>query len=257
METKLGLPSLGAVPLLPAKTTPTQAIMNLRSPFAEAMHSIRSAIEFARTSGAPKTLLVTSSYPREGKSTVAGALAEIFARAGKTVLLIDGDLRDPSVHKLHNLPNRVGFSSILNGSATLAEVTQKAGHERLSFVASGPRPPSPAELLSSAQFHRLLTDASSLYDLVIIDGPPIMGFADAPIMAQATEGVLFIVAATGIRRPMALVAIARLRAANAQICGGILQKFDLTRMSYGGYGYEYAYSYEYGAQHAKEDPAAT
>jgi capsular exopolysaccharide synthesis family protein len=251
VESKLGLALLGSVPKLPAGQTPATALEDPRSGFSEAYHSVRSALQFARPEGTPRSLLVTSSQPAEGKSTTALALARAFARTGQRVLLIDGDARDPSLHKLLNLGNRVGLSSILNGTAALSAAVQPTDQPTLGFMGSGPRPPSPADLLSSPNLVRLLDHANGSFDLVIIDGPPVMGLADATIIGAAAEAVLFVTAAKGVRKAVAMGAIRRVQSAGGDVIGGVLTKFDARHASQGGYGYDYAYSYEYGA----EEPA--
>lgn len=253
IETKLGLPLLGSVPLLPTAAALAEAERDPRSGFSEAYHSVRSALQFARVDGAPRTLLITSSQPKEGKSTSALAIARAFARMGKSVLLIDGDLRNPSLHKMLGAANRTGFSSVLAG-ADLAGAVQRTDQEHLTLLSSGPRPPSPADLLSSPALGAFLDRVGESVDLVVIDGPPVMGLADATILGNAVEGVLFISGAGVVRRGAALTALERLRAAGADVVGGVLERFDSRKANLGGYGYEYAYSYDYGAADDRAAP---
>jgi capsular exopolysaccharide synthesis family protein len=245
VENKLGLPLLGSIPLLPDAAAMALAARDPRSGFSEAYHSVRSALQFARVGGTPRTLLVTSAQPGEGKSTSALAIARAFARMGKSVLLIDGDLRNPSLHRMLGANNRSGFSSVLAG-ASLSEAVQPTDQMHLSLLSSGPRPPSPADLLSSPALRDFLDRMSETIDLVVIDGPPVMGLADATILGNAVEGVLFISGAGVVRRGAALRAIERLKASGADIVGGVLSRFDSKKANLGGYGYEYAYSYDYG-----------
>ncbi len=253
IETKLGLPLLGSIPLLPSAAALAEAERDPRSGFTEAYHSVRSALQFARVGGTPKTLLVTSSQPGEGKSTSSVAIARAFARMGKSVLLVDGDLRNPSLHKMLGAANRVGFSSVLAG-ADVASAVQRTDQEHMTLLASGPRPPSPADLLSSPALGVFLDQMSKSVDLVVIDGPPVMGLADATVLGNAVEGVIFISGAGVVRRGAALTALDRLRAAGADVVGGVLGRFDSRKANLGGYGYEYAYSYDYGA--AEDRPAS-
>lgn len=254
IENKLGLPLLGSIPLLPTAAALAQAERDPRSGFSEAYHSVRSALQFARAGGAPRTLLVTSAQPGEGKSTSALAIARAFARMGKTVLLIDGDLRNPSMHRMLGATNRIGFSSVLTGTS-LAEAVQPTDQTHLSLLSSGPRPSSPADLLSSPALHNFLDRVSQSVDLVVIDGPPVMGLADATILGNAVEAVLFISGAGVVRRGAALRAIDRLKSSGADIVGGVLSRFDSKKANLGGYGYEYAYSYDYGALDEDAAPA--
>ncbi|RYE07444.1 MAG: polysaccharide biosynthesis tyrosine autokinase [Hyphomicrobiales bacterium] len=245
VEAKLEQPVLGAVPVLDKNVTPRQALLDVRSAFAEAYYSLRSALQFATTNGVPAVLLITSARPGEGKSTTALAIAENFARIGKRVLLMDLDLRNPSMHRLMNVNNEHGMSSILSGAAQLANVVHDApGVSGLRFVPTGPLPPNPAELLSGSRIQEFLASARKEYDLVVIDGPPVLGFADAPVLAATVEGTVFVIEARSTRRGQARGALKRLNMGNARITGVVLTKFRADKSSYGGY--DYAYDYHYG-----------
>lgn len=157
------------------------------------------------------------------------------------------------MHKILGAANRVGFSSVLAG-ADVASAVQRTDQEHMTLLASGPRPPSPADLLSSPALGVFLDQMSKSVDLVVIDGPPVMGLADATVLGNAVEGVIFISGAGVVRRGAALTALDRLRAAGADVVGGVLGRFDSRKANLGGYGYEYAYSYDYGA--AEDRPAS-
>lgn len=246
VEAKLGVPVLGAIPLLAKGEMPAVAIANLRSAFSEAYYSLRSALQFSTPDGAPGSILVTSSRPAEGKSTTSFALAQNFARSGKRVLLIDGDLRNPSMHRLVGVDNDKGMSNLLSGSTNLDAVVHKTGVENLSFVSCGPLPPNPAELWGGDRIRTFLDEALTRFDHVIIDGPPILGFADAPILAATVGGTLFVLESKGTRRGQARGAMRRLKMGSARLLGVVLTKFDSRATSYGGY--DYSYDYNYGAQ---------
>ncbi|WP_417231452.1 GumC family protein [Brevundimonas sp.] len=246
VEAKLGIPVLGAIPLLAKGETPAAAIANLRSAFSEAYYSLRSALQFSTPDGAPGSILVTSSRPAEGKSTTSFALAQNFARGGKRVLLIDGDLRNPSMHRLVGVDNEKGMSNLLSGSANLDAVVHKTRIDNLSFVSCGPLPPNPAELWGGDRIRTFLDDALTRFDHVIIDGPPILGFADAPILAATVGGTLFVLESKGTRRGQARGAMRRLKMGSARLLGVVLTKFNAKATSYGGY--DYSYDYNYGAQ---------
>ena len=238
---KLRLPLLGTTPVLPPRTM-VQALASPKSQLSEAYHSIRSSIEFASANGFPRTLLVTSSRAAEGKSTTSLALARNFVSLGHKVLLIDADLRLPSLHRALDVANDVGLVHVLIGKMKLSDAVQPL--EDLTFLPSGPIPPNPTDLLASHNVGRFLHDALNGYDVIVIDGPPVMGLADSPQLARVVEGTLLVVEASRANRGHVRTAIRRLAAANANVLGIVLTKFS-ARQS--GYEEDYGYSYKYGA----------
>lgn len=243
VEHKLGVSVLGVVPRLEKDETPLQALGDIRSPFSEAYYSLRTALQFSTSDGAPRSLLITSSRPAEGKSTTAYATALSLARIGKRVLLVDGDLRNPSMHRTMGSSNNVGMSNILAGGAAIEAVVQSTKTENLAFIPCGPLPPNPAELWSGEQFERFLHEASTTYDHVVVDGPPVLGFADAPLLASALSGTIFVVEAGGTRRRQARGALSRLNTGYARLIGVVLTKFNTRAVGYGGYDYSGDYTY--------------
>ncbi|MES2835248.1 MAG: polysaccharide biosynthesis tyrosine autokinase [Pseudomonadota bacterium] len=246
IEQKLGLSVLGVVPLLEKDVSPASALADIRSGFSEAYYSLRTALQFSTRNGAPASVLVTSSKPGEGKSTTAFAVALNLARVGKRVLLADGDLRNPSLHRVLELDNAQGFSNLLAGSGDLASLVIDSGYKSLAFLPCGPLPPNPAELWGSDRVGEFIAAATQMYDHVIIDGPPVLGFADAPLLAAAVEGTLFVVESRSTRRAQARGAIRRLSIGRGRILGVVFTKFNAKSAAYGGY--DYAYDYNYGAQ---------
>lgn len=246
VEQKLGLPVLGVVPLLAKGETPLAALAEIRSGFSEAYYSLRTALQFSSADGAPKSLLVTSSQPAEGKSTTAYAIALNLSKIGRRVLLIDGDLRNPSLHRLLGLNNNSGMSNLLSGSHDLTAVTHKGAAGEISFIPSGPLPPNPAELWGSDRLQQILEQAAVDYDHVVIDGPPVLGFADAPLLASAVTGTVFVLESRNTRRGQARGALRRLQVGRGRLLGLVLTKFNTSTAKYGGYGYDYAYDYQYG-----------
>ena len=244
VEKALGLPVVGVIPLL-RNTTPEQALAESRSAFAEAYRSVRTALQFSTEQGVPKSLLVTSSVPTEGKSTTASALARNFAQLGQRVLLIDADLRNPSLHKLLGADNGVGLSSYLAGAAKASEIVRSHPElPQLHIITSGPLPPNPAELLAGPRLLSFLGMAAERYDQIILDGPPIMGLADAPIVASMAAGTLLVIEAGSTRTGQAKDAAKRLLASRARVIGTLLTKHHDRHARYGGYG-GYGY-YAYG-----------
>jgi capsular exopolysaccharide synthesis family protein len=241
LETHLGIGVLGIVPRL-LKQTPSQALRDPRSMFSESYRSVRTALQFSTANGTPRSLLVTSASPGEGKSTTAYTIALNFAQLGKRVLLIEADLRRPCLARLVGVNSEVGLSSLLSGAATISQAIVRSPDNQFDMILSGPLPPSPTELLASSKLVSLLTIAMNTYDQVVIDSPPVLGIADAPILANAVAGTLFIVRSGSSRIKTSQLAVKRLHAARARLIGGVLTQHDV-RVS----GYSYGGYYGYGA----------
>jgi len=248
VEKKLGVAVLGVTPLLEKGGTPLEALGDIRSGFSEAYYSLRTALQFSTPDGAPSSLLVTSARPAEGKSTTAYAIALNLARVGKRVLLVDGDLRNPSMHRVVGVENERGMSNLLSGSADLAGVVRPTFQENLFFIPCGPLPPNPAELWGGDRLRQFLAETSNSFDHVVIDGPPVLGFADSPMLAAAVNGVLFALESRGTRRGQARGALKRLQVGRAHLLGAVLTKFSTKSADYNYGGYDYAYDYHYGAE---------
>ncbi|HST45116.1 MAG TPA: CpsD/CapB family tyrosine-protein kinase, partial [Luteimonas sp.] len=214
-----------------------------RSAFSESYRSVRTALQFSTDNGVPKVLLVTSPSAAEGKSTTALTLARNFAQLGRSVLLIEADLRNPSLHKAMGMRSETGLSSLLAGAASASQVVLNTDDERLKVILAGPLPPNPAELLSGSRLLSMLTVAAEKYDQVIIDGPPVLGIADAPILSNVVSGTLLVVQSGNTRIKTAQAAMKRLAAARAHLIGGLLTHYDV---KVAGYGYDYSSYYSYG-----------
>jgi succinoglycan biosynthesis transport protein ExoP len=246
VETKVGVPVLGVIPKLGDGINPIVALDDIRSGFSEAYYALRTALQFSTPQGAPASILITSSRPGEGKSTTAFAVAHNLARVGRRVLLVDGDLRRPSLHRVVGGTNNVGVSNFLSGSDGLADKVQPTSHPNLAFIACGPIPPNPAELWGGDRATAFVQEALTQFDHVIIDGPPVLGFADAPILAAQVTGFLFVAESRGARRSQVRGALRRLASGHARLLGVVLTKFNArAATSYGGY--DYAYDYDYAA----------
>lgn len=252
MTSKLGIPVVGSTPLMPAGMSPAEELEKPRSPLSEAYYAIRTALELSSASGLPKTMVFTSSAASEGKSTSSFAIARDFAKVGRKVLLIDADLRKPTQDKLTGVSNKLGLANLLTQQASRAEVTQPTSFAGLDVIPTGPLPMNPAELLASVGLSRLLNEVSRDYDLIVIDAPPVMGLADAPTLAAFAEATVVVVEANRAHRGQAKASVRRLRAARANILGGILTKYDVRMMGYGtGGNYGYGYGYGYGSKEAE------
>ncbi len=250
IEKKLRLVHLGVIPKLGKDITPADALTDVRSGFAEAYRSVRTALQFSTESGVPSVLVITSTQPGEGKSTTAKSLARNFALLGKRVLLIDADLRNPSLHRVFDLDNAMGLSNCLSGAAKPGQCIHRVDQAGISVMLSGPLPPNPAELLAGPRMISLLTQANERFDQIIIDAPPVLGLADAPILGNLAKGTLLVVEAGRTRVGAVNTTIKRLLGARARLLGAVLTKFDAKSAGYGygygGYGYNSYQYYGYG-----------
>jgi polysaccharide biosynthesis transport protein len=249
IEDQLGLAVLGLIPK--AKEDIFESLRNSPvSPISEAYRSLRTALQFSTSNGLPKSLVVTSPNPGEGKSTTSVALAVNFALLGMKVLLIDADLRNPSAHRVLKRDAERGLTNYLVGGAIAPDVLQETDISNLSFLGTGPLPPNPAELLAGQNMARLLASASENFDIVIIDAPPVLGLADAPLLASIAAGTLLVLGAGESRRGVGKVALKRLHFARAQMVGVVLNKFDMraAHYAYQSYGYGALQYYGYGSK---------
>jgi capsular exopolysaccharide synthesis family protein len=241
VERRLGLPLLGTVPKID-DMEPRLALLDRKSELVEAYLAIQTSLAFATEHGVPRSLAVTSTRPAEGKSTTALALATMLGRSGRRVILVDGDMRSPSVHALAEIGHDNGLSNFLTGQDNLEGLVFPVADLGLSVMTAGPLPPNAAELLTGSRLSLLIERLLEEFDHIIIDSPPVMGLADAPLIASRVEGVIYAVESHQIRSTLVKAAITRLRGANARIFGSVLTKFEVSKASY-GYGYEYGYSY--------------
>lgn len=244
VEGKLQMPLLGVIPLA-GDIDLAVAMEDPKSPISEGYNSLRSALLYSTAAGLPKTMLITSSQPSEGKSTTSLAIAKGIARLGRKVLLLDVDLRRPALHRAIeslNGENSKGMSSLLTSQASIDDVLRDTDIEHLKVITSGPIPPSPTELLSSNRMHQLLDELTTRFDLVILDSPPVLGLADAPLMAALVDGVIIIIQSDRSRRGSLKASLRRLRNMRTTVLGGVLTKFDPSDMG-NRYSEYYGYSY--------------
>ena len=243
---KLRLASLGVIPKKQGQAALSEELKDQSSPVSEAYFSLRTSLQFTTDTGAPKTLLITSTRAAEGKSSTTLALAQNFARLGNRVLLIDADLRKPAFVTGSEAVD--GLSKLLTNNEPLQAHAMQTHFENLWLVPCGPLPPNPAELLASPRLKALIAEAAAQFDMVIVDGPPVLGLADAPLLGAACRGTLLVIESGKTRTKAALDAVNRLNAAGSHIVGAVLTKY---RHQVGGYGYNYE-PYRYGGIGSRE-----
>ena len=256
MHEATGLPTIGLVPSLQSEggrlriirangkeTSPVAHVELIsrddpKSKIAEAFREIRTALLVSQPGGPPRTILIASTQPGEGKTAVSLNLAITLAQMGKRVLLVDADLRRPRLHKLLEVENVRGLSNYLSGTGTIWPEPCGTGVPGLDFIPSGPIPPNPADLLDTERFGQLQSELDAHgYDHVIYDSPPILAVADPAIMAGRIEAVLIVVHA-GVTGKDALGHAARkLAQVKAKVLGCVLNQVDLSQQGYYGYGY--------------------
>lgn len=250
VETELGLPVLGILPMVDDKQL-LESLGDQKSGLSEAHRSLRTALQFSGTDGVPKTLLVTSAEPSEGKSTTSFKLAQDFAALGAQVLVIDADLRKPNLHRLFGLSNTMGLSNLLTNTvrkSDLPNILRASKYENVSVMTSGTIPPNPADLLSSPRMAMVIANLGKRFDMIIVDAPPVVGLSDAPILGRLAEGTLMVVSTNQVTRKSAKAALKRLRSAGTNVLGVAMSKFAVNKFDY-NYAYKYMnyHYYSYGA----------
>lgn len=211
------------------------------SPVSENYRTLRTNIQFSSIDKKVKVIVVTSTGPSEGKSTVASNLAVVTAQEGKKTLLIDCDLRKPVQHKRFGLSNVTGLSDLLAGETTFVEVVQKSGINNLLVLTAGTKPPNPSELISSSKMKQFINTLRESLDFIIIDTPPILLVTDSQLLASFTDGYILTVASGETDRNAAAKSKELLNNVNAKILGVVLNKLNLNDKGYYGYYGKYYY----------------
>jgi capsular exopolysaccharide synthesis family protein len=209
---------------------------------AEAIRRLRTNLQFIGNDSECKTVVITSSIPGEGKSTTSINLAASMADTGARVILVDADLRRPSIANYTGLEGRAGLTSILIGRADLEDVVQPWRDTTLTVLPSGPVPPNPSELLGSAKMSELLAQLAAGYDVVLIDTPPLLPVTDATILTKMVGGALVVVGADRLHRAQLVESLASLETAGARVYGMVVNKVARRDSSNHGYGYGYGYA---------------
>ena len=221
-----------------------------KNPAAEAYRVIRTSVQFAQAGKELKTIAITSCTPNEGKSTTIANLAIVLTQAGKSVLIMDCDMRNPTVHKNFNLSNKVGLSSCISMGTAVADAVQETGIEGLDALTAGVIPPNPSELLGSERMQNILQRAKEEYDYVLIDTPPVLPVTDSLVLGRMVDGLILVIDSGEIKVEMAREVKNQLMHSGANILGVVLNK---VRSEHHGYGYGYYYYYGHdGEKHKKE-----
>lgn len=219
--------------------------LSQRSPVGESYRILRTNLQFLSLDKPVQHLVVTGSVPDEGKTLTVANLGIVQAQAGKRVIIVDADLRRPSLNQRFELPGHAGLTTWLAGEATLEEVLQPTHLPGLYLLASGPIPPNPAELLGSSRLTQLMVELSGAADLIIWDTPPVLNVSDASVLAARADGVILVVRAG--REPYVSAQKARdqLQQVGARVLGVVLDAVPITGSS------SYYYDYYYGPRHGR------
>jgi len=239
LEKLTHLPLYGAIPFLSGRK-------NL-STFHEALRVVRTNLEFLQHTGKSKLVTITSTIPKEGKTTISTELAKIIGKSGKKVIIVDLDMRQSKVHQMYSLPNKEGLSTLLAGKNTLKEVIQKTNDDNLYVITSGPKPPDPSELLMSEEFKRLIEKLLNEFDYVILDSPPIGLVTDAMIAMRMSDINLVVVRAEYSKKDF-IKNINRFAKEHELKVGIILNGLKVSANK-GAYGYGYGVSYGYSSNY--------
>lgn len=200
---------------------------------AEQFRTVRTNIQFSMVDEAIKSLVVTSAGPASGKSTIAANLAATFASEDKRVLLVDSDLRKPTVHKTFKVRNSDGLTTLLTDKRTnVGDVVYRTHTDGLYILTSGAIPPNPAELLSSNRMDEIKQEMLEYFDMIIFDMPPVLAVTDAQVMSTKTDGTLFVVPQGQVSKDEALKAKDMLEKVKANVLGAVLNRVDKSDDSY-------------------------
>jgi capsular exopolysaccharide synthesis family protein len=229
--------------------------LDQRSPLAEAYRRLRTSVLLSSPGHAPRTLVITSCVPSEGKSTTAINLAVSLAQTGARVLVIDGDMRRPTVHSSFGIENRSGLSNILSNEMSNVETLALVQKEKVSglyVLTSGPIPPNPAELVGSGQMRKLLVDLGSTFDHIVIDTPPIASFTDGVLLSAIADGVILVIHANECSRKVIQRSQQALQEVRARVLGVVLNRIHVRSSDYNDY---YYHSYYKGSEYTSGDEA--
>jgi len=221
----------------PNNSRPIITHTNPKSPISETFRTLRTNIDFSSVDEQIRVIMLTSAGPGEGKSTTASNLAVAYAQSDKKVLVIDADLRKPTMHHTFMKTNRWGLSNVVSGQSAPAEVIVETHVHNLFLMPSGPVPPNPSEMLASKRMTAMLEELKESFDVIIIDTPPALAVTDAQVVATKVDGVLIVIDYGKVKREAAMKVKANLQHVNARMLGVVINNVDRKN----GEGYYYYY----------------
>lgn len=257
VEEIVGAPILGTVQKFGSETTGLVTASKAHSPMSEAYRIIRTNIQYTDVDHPPRSIVITSASPSEGKSTTASNLAHVIAEAGRRVILVDADLRRPSLHRIFGLDRTDGLTGMLVRSEELnGHGNQATELPNLTLVASGPTPPRPADLLASTRLRDVIGHFTHESDLVVIDSPPILAVTDAAIISTATDGVVLVVDPARSKRRDLVRAREAVEAVGGRILGVVINRLTKQGSGYYYYYYQHNYGYKYKYRYSEAPEAS-
>ncbi len=242
------VPYLGSIPFVREDNLELEKISatNPKSMMSESFRVLRTSLMYSAADHSPSSILVTSSQPIEGKTTTSSNLALSIIQFGTKTILIDADLRKPRLHRFFSKNgNGNGLSSYLVGEYSIEDIIQITDYDNLDFISSGPVPPNPAELLGSNNMGKLIDQLQEKYQQIIIDGPPIHGFADSLIISRFVDGVLLISSVGLTQKTLLRNAVNDIRRVRSKILGIVINRVDASSSNY---KYKYYYYYNHDAR---------
>ncbi|MCM8782330.1 MAG: polysaccharide biosynthesis tyrosine autokinase [Candidatus Omnitrophica bacterium] len=259
IEKYINLPYLGHIPAVKGKVRENEHEKRIivqadpSSSLSEAFRNIRTGIIFSAPPETLKCIVITSTIPSEGKTLVSTNLATTIALDGPSVLLVDSDMRRPTIHNTFKMDNAVGLSNYLTGNVSLDMVVNKTFVENLSFISAGPTPPNPSGLLGSFKMEEFIKEAKKRFERVIIDAPPLIGVSDAIILSKLVDGTLLVIRFGTASRDVIMRAKQCLQEVGTNIIGVVLNDVDIEKEAY--YSKYYHYYSRYYAKHEETTPS--
>ncbi len=206
-----------------------------KSTIAEQFRNIRTNLQFAAVGNEMRSIMITSPDPEEGKTTIISNLAVVLGQQGKKVLVMGADLRKPTVQNVFGVHNTEGLTNVLSGQSSFADCVQETVVDNVYVISAGPIPPNPAELLATKRMDEVLLEAYELFDIVLVDTPPVLIITDAQILANKCDGVILVIRSEQTEKERALKSKQALEQASGKLLGVILNDKKMNKEMYGYY----------------------